>query len=203
MLTPTQTLPENYVLKGTLDLHTNRKAALGLSLAGVILLVAFAALFGHIFILMRPQDAEVLTRLEINGLRGVLVATLAALGINAVMAVLHEAVHGLFFRLFTGARPRFAFKLWYAYTAAPAWYLPRNLYFVVAVAPLLGLTALGLALMAVAPVGFFWPLMLFLTLNAGGSVGDMAVAGWLLMQPSSCLANDRGDAVTLYLPERA
>ena len=43
-------------------------------------------------------------------------------------------------------------------------------------------------------------MLVVMTLNAAGSVGDMAVAAWLIRAPAGCLANDQGDAFNLYIP---
>ncbi len=206
MQKPSQSLPANYLSKGTLDISKDQKAALVLSAAGIVLFIIFGVLFAYLMWRIRPQDAGQLTNINVNiGLESLfrlLLFIVAALVINMLVVVLHEAVHGLFFWLFTGSRPGFAFKIWYAYASAPSWYLPRGQYFIVAVSPLVVLTLLGFALVPFVPSWMLLPLLLFLTLNASGAVGDIAVAVWLLFQPPSCMVNDHGDAVTLYVPGR-
>ena len=140
--------------------------------------------------------------LGFSSLSGILQAILAVVVVTAVMIVLHEAVHGVGFWIFTRTMPVFAFKGVYAYAAAPAWYLPKAQYLLVALAPLVVLSLLGVALMLVVPTGGFIILLLFLVSNASGAVGDLWVVGWLLRQPSKCYANDRGDAVTLFLEDQ-
>jgi hypothetical protein len=56
----------------------------------------------------------------------------------------------------------------------------------------------GLAVIPVVPASWLLGVWFVLTMNAGGSVGDLLVAGWLLRQPPTCLAQDRGDSVTLF-----
>ena len=46
----------------------------------------------------------------------------------------------------------------------------------------------------------FEPQSAFVADNGSGAVGDLAVFFWLMRQPSTCLAYDIGEAVTLYLP---
>jgi hypothetical protein len=59
-------------------------------------------------------------------------------------------------------KPKFAFKVWYAYATAPGWYLPRNQYAVVAIAPLVVLSLLGIILfLAFVPAGLLTPVLLF------------------------------------------
>ena len=68
-----------------------------------------------------------------------------------VMIVLHEGLHGLFFWLFTREKPKFAFKGFYAYAAMPDWYLPKKEYLITALAPLVGITLLGVLGLALLP----------------------------------------------------
>ena len=41
-------------------------------------------------------------------------------------------------------------------------------------------------------------LVLALTINAAGAIGDIMVAGWPLTQPAAILIRDQGTAITLY-----
>jgi len=63
------------------------------------------------------------------------------------------------------------------------------------------LTAAGLALLPIVPPGWLLGLLIFLTLNASGAVGDLVIAAWVLRAPSACLALDLEDSTSLYLPE--
>jgi hypothetical protein len=101
---------------------------------------------------------------------------------------------------FTRTRPVFAFRGYYAYAAAPGWYFPRRQYMLVSLAPLVLLSLLGLVLLAFVPAGWFLTVISFVAFNGSGAIGDLAVFIWLLRQPSTCLAYDVGEAVTLYLP---
>jgi hypothetical protein len=78
--------------------------------------------------------------------------------------------------------------------------MPRNQYAVVGLAPLVLMTLAGLALLPVIPVWAIPSLLFVVVTNAAGAVGDIAVVGWLLLQPRATLVNDIGDAVTLYRP---
>jgi hypothetical protein len=124
----------------------------------------------------------------------------AVLVLTFLMIVVHELIHGLFFWLFTRERPTFGFKGAYAYAAAPDWYMPRNQYAIVGLAPLVLMTLAGLVLLPVIPVWAIPALLFVVVTNAAGAVGDIAVVGWLLLQPRATLVNDIGDAVTLYRP---
>jgi len=200
---PTRNLPEAFHTVGSFDLRNNPKALLQLNLWGFVLFALSAWGFIAALYLLRPGEIRAGLVFGFSSLGHILQVVVVILVVTAVMIVVHEAVHGLFFWLFTHSVPRFAFKGVYAYAAAPDWYLPKYEYLVVALAPLVGLSAIGIGLMAVVPYTWFTVLLLFLVTNASGAIGDLWVAGWLLRQPDACYANDLGDAVTLYVQEGA
>jgi hypothetical protein len=127
-----------------------------------------------------------------------LVSFLVAL---VLMVVFHEGLHGLFFWVFTRAKPRFGLSLMYAYAAAPDWYIPRNRYLVVGLAPFVILTAAGLIAIAWLPHAWLAAGIFMVSLNAAGSVGDLFVTGWLLAHGPQVLINDTGAGFTAYAPE--
>jgi hypothetical protein len=198
-LKPAQTLPENYSPAGTLDLSKDNRALVLMNLLAVGILALSGYVFLVILIRLRPVDGAQALSYSITGAGGFLLALAYIAGLYAAVIVLHEAVHGIFFWIFTRTRPKFAFKIWYAYAAAPGWYLPRNLYALVAISPLVVLSLLGMLLFLFIPAWMLLPVFLFITFNASGAVGDIVVLFWLFSKPPSCLAHDQGDAVTLYI----
>lgn len=198
-MSATQTLPPDFKAIGTFDLRNNPQALLQLNILGFVLFAVTAALFWYILQIVRPVEAQAGMAIGFSDLNGVLQIILAVIATTVVMIVLHEAAHGLFFWWFTRSRPKFAFRGTYAYACAPTWYIPKRQYLVVALAPLVLLSLLGVALMAVIPAEGFTLLLLFLVSNASGAIGDLWVVGWLLRQSAPTYALDEGDAVTLYV----
>lgn len=196
---PLKTLPPDYHKVGTLDLRTNRRALVLLNIFGALLLVLSGLVFLQIGLWLRPEAASRLS-FQITSPAEFIRIILALLAIIVVMLVVHEAIHGVFFWLFTGSPPAFGIGAGYAYATAPGWYLPRNQYLLIGLAPLVIISLGGLALIPVAPVDWFLSLLALVCLNISGAVGDLAVAGWLLTQPPTCLAQDHGAAITLYRP---
>lgn len=195
---PSQTLPEGYRPIGTFDITASPRLVLILNLVGLGIAAVSAWVFSALLAWLRPLEVKNALAVEINSLGQLLGVIVGMAGLTALMMVLHEAAHGLFFWLFTRSRPKFAFKVVYAYAAAPGWFIPRWQYLIIGLAPLGLLSLLGVGLMAVIPPqGFLW-LLVFLVGNAGGAVGDLWVMAWLIRQPPGVLAEDRGDAVTLY-----
>ena len=198
----TRTLPNHYHTIGSLDVSQDQRLLFILNLVGLFVMVIAGWLFFRYAAWLRPADlARALQPLQDRSLIGVVSLVAAILALFIFHIVVHEAVHGLFFWVFTHSRPRFAFRWAYAYAAAPDWFIPRDLFLITTLAPFVLITLAGLLLIAFAPPAWLLPTWFVITMNAGGAVGDLAVAAWLLRQPPTCLAQDRGDAVTLFLPE--
>lgn len=195
---PLKSLPKAYELAGTFDIAAKPLLALGLNVLAALSVVVFGAVFLGLASLVRDPVTWGALSLSLSGSdwwRGILYVVV----LTAVMLILHEGIHGIAFRLFTGEWGVFAFKGLYAYAAAPDWYLPRNQHIVTALAPFLGISVLGVALMAVVPAGWVPTLLLILVLNAAGAMGDLVIVGWLLTKPPAALVNDYGDGVKVYV----
>ena len=193
----TRTLPEGYHSAGTIDIKQNVALMIGLNIAGLVVLVLAGGLFFSAAMRLHPGETGRF-QWEISSLSSMLIIFGEIIGLSALNIVVHEAAHGIFFWLFTRTRPVFALRLTHAYAAAPDWYLSRGAYLVTCLAPLVLISLGGLACMALLGPAWLVPVWFLMTINAGGATGDIAVACWLLFQPATCLANDRGDAVTLY-----
>jgi hypothetical protein len=113
---------------------------------------------------------------------------------------LHELIHGAFFWIFTGARPIFGLRLAYAYAAAPDWYIPRNAFLMIGLAPLVLISLGGAALLPAMPPSLLPIWWLALTANASGAVGDLYIVGWLLSKSAHLYINDCGDRMSVYAP---
>lgn len=198
----TQSLPDTYRKIGAIDVSKSESLLLLLNLIGLAVMVGFGYLFIKALLWMRPEEGvRTLRLLQIASFSGWLVVAAAVIGLTVFHVVLHEAIHGIFFWIFTRARPRFAFRWAYAYASAPDWYIPRDPFLITTLAPFVFISLAGLVILGTAPTNWLLPTWFVITMNAGGAVGDLIVAGWLVRQPPVCLAQDKGDAVTLYLPK--
>lgn len=199
---PTQTLPQHYRLYKRLSIRENAP----MFLLNVVSLAALGILSIILLFLLkwfRPQDVVEIFTFTIEGTSNFLIAILIVLGLATAMMVIHEAFHGIFFWYYTGARPVFGFRGAYAFAAAPDWYMPRTPYLITTLAPLVGITLIGLLLMVIVPAKWVASLIFIVALNAAGAVGDMWVAWWLIHCPPDAFGNDCGDVTSLYIPETA
>jgi hypothetical protein len=194
-------LPDGYHPAGILDIRADRRLLLALNAAGLLVTVLSGWLFLWLLLTIRPGAAPAISGdINMASAAEVLLAIAAVILLSAVNIVLHEGVHGFFFWRYTGDRPEFAFRIAYAYAAAPGWYLPRGAFFVTTLAPLVVISLGGLLLSLVLPPGALAAIWLVMVLNASGAVGDLLVAVWMLFQPAGSLFQDRGDAVTVFHP---
>lgn len=198
----TQTLPENYRLLRFLNLIQDRKVLLYLSLASLVLFVA--AWVGLVGLLqrLRPDFAARGTAFSftVTGIVGIILPLIVIFGVMFVMLITHEAIHGLFFWLFTGGRVKFAFKGAYAYAAAPDWYLPKLPYMVVSLAPLVLMTCAGIVALLWVPLTWITPIQLLISMNVSGAVGDIYVFLLLTRIGDEVLIQDFGEQMAIYVP---
>jgi hypothetical protein len=195
-LKSTRILPDSYEQLWGLDLSRDRKAALLLNLAAIPLFLLSGWLFTEIAVRLRPEilNGGLLRQYAIHPLAGF---CLLLVTVVVFMAV-HEAVHGLFFWLFTRSKPVFGLKLLFAYAGAPDWYIPGNQYALIGLAPLVSMSIVGLAILPVVSV-LAGQLLLFGTvLNASGAVGDLYVSVKVMRQSRSILVRDTGVGFTVF-----
>ena len=198
-LTARKDLPQSYTLAWQFDIRQKREVIV-LNLMGAVLLLVSWIGFSALARLLRPGTAVSGTTIASGDLGQLLLFIGIVILATVVMLVVHEGFHGLFFWLFSHARPRFAFKVYYAYAAAPDWYFPRWQYIIIGLAPLVGITLLGIAGLAWLPVSWLVPTLMLLVFNTSGAVGDMWVVGRLLANPASTYIRDYGDKIEFYKP---
>jgi hypothetical protein len=203
----TTRLPGNYRRQATLDLSKSKAAVAGAVVLGVVLLLSVAWMLVQLTRLLRPAALEslafrnILTTTSEGGLSFAL--PLVDIAVALVLTTLvHELVHGLFYRWFSGRRPTFGAKGLFVYAAAPQdVYFPRNHFVIIGMAPLVLLTIGGLLLMLIVPMGAVSILGLVIAFNAAGAAGDLVMAARLLSYGPDTLIQDRETGVVVYGPD--
>lgn len=118
------------------------------------------------------------------------------------IVIIHEAVHGLTYRLM-GYRVSYglSWQMGAAYAAAFAQWQKRNHNLIAAVAPLLVLTPLLITLLAFPHHKLNLAAYVALIFNTGGAAGDLYLAWRLLKMPPKALLYDLNPQIMLiYLP---
>ncbi|PKN91940.1 MAG: hypothetical protein CVU44_16745 [Chloroflexi bacterium HGW-Chloroflexi-6] len=188
----TKTLPENYALAWEMDVEKDKRQMWLLQVLGLpwALLVLF--FLGWFTLRVRP---EVIGADPGEVSMGIVLALLPVMGISIM---LHELVHGVFFWVFTREQPRFGFKLLYAYATAPGWHFSTSYYWLIGLAPLILLTAIGLAMVPLVPQILVYLLLFAIFTNASGAIGDLYIVILLALEPAGTLVEDQGTGFRVF-----
>lgn len=186
-------LPDNYeeVLYWKLSQHKTLLVVLnvvGLALMGLALPLFFAwARMWHLGIVS----------LELSLLQ--MVAALLAI---ALTIVLHELTHGLALRAY-GARPKYG-VMWQEmmfYATAAGYAFRRNAYIVIALAPLVGLSLVGMGLLMLPIPDWLLLIVVFsAALNVGSAIGDLWLVRVALGYPPVAYVVDEKDGLRVFMP---
>ena len=190
---PPVQLPENYheVLYWKLSHHT--KLLVVLNVVGLALMGLAAALFFAWTRLWQPQiESFKVSLLQIGATIITIVLTI----------VLHELTHGLALRAY-GAQPKYG-VMWNEmmfYATADGHAFRRNAYIVIALAPLVGLSLVGMALLILPLPGWLaWTVVFCAALNFGSAIGDMWLVRVALSYPSTAYVVDEKDGLRVFIP---
>jgi Putative zincin peptidase len=188
----TRELSSTYQQSRILDLGSQPGLMILLNLVGLLLFFAFGLAFLHLAAALYPGIAFGVS--NFSALWGVLAFIL----VYAVVLVLHELVHGLFFVILTGSRPHFGLKQMYAYACAPDWYIPRNQFLVVGLAPLILITLVGFLILPMLSPNLATFTLFAMAVNASGAIGDLYTVLWILRFPGDAFVSDHGEKFTIY-----
>ena len=132
------------------------------------------------------------------GNASLLLFVLEMLVCTAVVILAHELVHGAFFWIYSRSRPVFGLRSGYAFAAAPGWFFPPRQYLVIALAPLILLSVLGMLLVAILPAGALALALFGMVVNASGAVGDLWIAFKVIRERRPIVIEDLGDGMNFY-----
>jgi hypothetical protein len=116
-----------------------------------------------------------------------------------VSIVVHEALHGIAIWV-AGHKPRFGMILSKAafYATADDALFPRNTFIGIALAPIVGITLLGMFIVYLVPDTLAFYVALAVVLNAANSIGDLWMTAAVLRYPPSALVRDEADSIRIY-----
>lgn len=172
------------------ELTLSRTIALQLALVGTLGFVLSLGVFSWLFELITGSSLTSMSQYVPFGAASGLLGLVVLFAMAVAIILPHELLHGLAISYY-GGKPRYGvglahFVLPYAYATADHRFT-RNQFVVVALAPLVGLTVLGVALM----VAFEWSWLIFpLAANAAGAVGDCWMVLTVLGYPAHTRIED-------------
>ncbi|MDO4475196.1 MAG: DUF3267 domain-containing protein [Lachnospiraceae bacterium] len=185
-------LPEGYDQILEIDLVKNKKLMIGLNVVNLILLLGLLWL-GH-------KHLSILQLLNIReGLMDYLLR-LAILVVSIFLYMgLHEKVHGVMIRHYSGRPPHYGYGAGYAYAGSDC-YFNRRSYIVIALAPVVVWGVVLEVLCLLLPDRWFWHAYFIQAINLAGAVGDLYVVFKILRQKKNILISDSGTVMTVYGP---
>ncbi|MBQ0009572.1 MAG: DUF3267 domain-containing protein [Ruminococcus sp.] len=192
----TTSLPESYRKVCDIDLAKNKKTFLkvnGISFLIAAVLIVLGVLLGEP--ISAFHDTE-------NGIKAYLIRVGALVGGLIAYIFLHELVHGIFMRAYSGVRPHYGFKLAYAYAGSDA-YFARAPYLIITLAPVVIWGVVLGILSAVASPAWFWVFWFLEIMNLSGAAGGLYVTVFMMKMPSDILVRDTGTAMSVYSAEAA
>ncbi|MEQ8673434.1 MAG: DUF3267 domain-containing protein [Aggregatilineales bacterium] len=115
---------------------------------------------------------------------------------------LHELIHASAFYLHSGAPPRIGIRGPIIFASAEGYLNTRSAMLVNALAPFVVISALGLLLIAIAPVTALAWVFIPTVANAAAAGGDFMAVFWLLGLPRATKIEDHGDLLIAYDPSK-
>lgn len=182
-------LPEGYREVRRVDLMRNRKEAV---LVNVIALAITGAMIALGFVLCPPFSEF---RFGIHTVLGII--TMLA-GIILYM-VLHEVIHGVFMKAFSGIKPRYGYTGLYAYAGSDALFCRKH-YIIIAFAPVVILGFVLGVLTAAFYETAFWYLYIIQIVNISGAAGDFYVGTLIARAKNDIMVRDAGTDMSFYSP---
>lgn len=117
-----------------------------------------------------------------------------------IYIVLHELVHGVFMKKYSGIKPTYGFKVIYAYAGSKA-YFCKSHYIIIAMAPVV-IWGIVLGIMTpLVPRVWFWTVYFIQLLNVSGAAGDFYVTYLMWKMPDDILVQDSGTDMRIYSKE--
>lgn len=183
-------LPEGYTLSKEIDLQKDKKAAIIVNVMAVVIMAAMVIL--GMFISSESFFYEKEISIDLFMLLVVIIAVI-------IYMLLHEAVHGVFIKLFCGHNPQIGAKLpLYLFAGQKDAYFSKWRFCIIALSPVViwGIVLLGLNILLPQ---YFWAVYFIQAINIGGAAGDYYVTYILLSKmPKDVLVNDDGLSMRFY-----
>ncbi len=180
-------LPNGYREVRRVDLMRNRKEAVLVNLIALVI----AGLVGALGFVLCPPFIEV----EI-GIHTIVSVTVIVIG-TVLYMILHEMIHGVFMKAFSGKKPRYGFTGLYAYAGSDALF-NRTQYLIIAFAPVVLLGLILAVLTAAFYETAFWDLYIIQIVNLSGAAGDFYVGSLIARSRNDVLIRDMGTDMAFY-----
>ena len=181
-------LPDGYREAARIDLDNDQKLATRINMSSLMVMVPFAM----VLLIMYVNGGAVSFDMGLNGWLTFVVAMV-------LVMLVHELVHGLFFRIFSpNGKVKFGVNSMMAYAGNPDAYYSRGVFTVIALAPAVIIDiALIASLLFLRDTTFYLAYMV-LAIHTGGCVGDFYAVKTAHKLKGDVLVCDTGTMQTFY-----
>lgn len=181
-------LPENYEEVLLIDLKNNKKQFVFINILSVVLIIPFIVLYLFFERSLSLSD----------GFRYSIILFISIPSLF-LMIILHELIHGLFFKIFGKGKLKFKFHGFAVSCSMPTNYFNKRSYILIGLAPLVLLTIIyGVLSFFLYNTDYFILAYFPLALNFSGAAGDIYVVSLLMKMKKTVLVNDTGVAMKIY-----
>ncbi|MDH5105283.1 DUF3267 domain-containing protein [Lentilactobacillus diolivorans] len=168
-----------------IDLLTNKKLQVALNLAAIPVFI------GSIFVLLPLSNK---TTFSFDGFR-LLMIMIILIG----SLLVHELIHGLFYKLFhPSGHVKYGFKGGMLYATNPGTLYPRWQFMIIGIMPLLLITGI-LWLLSLVNVLSGPEFVLIAAIHASGCVGDLYLKSVLIFSPIGAVVEDTSNGIDVYI----
>lgn len=183
-------LPDNYHAVRHIDLQKDKKSLFLVNGIALIILI-LAVGIGHQIVPIRTFYS-----ME-KGIVLYVIRFLITIGSAILYIFLHELVHGMFIRYYSGIRPIYGFTGIYAYAGSGA-YFNKKSYLVIALAPIVVWGIVITVVLIFITEYWFWAAYIIQIINISGAAGDLYVTWVMTSLHEDILIQDTGVSMTVY-----
>ncbi len=115
-----------------------------------------------------------------------------------IFIIVHELIHGLFIKIFSGKKANYKFSFFYASAGASDRYFDKTSYIIIALSPVIIITTFLMILINLTPSSLYNGILLVLALNISGAIGDFYISAIVLTQDNDILIRDNGESMHFY-----
>jgi len=178
-------LPNAYVKTWEVDLLKNKKMAVLMNVGALIIPIIMIV----IFLILSNWNFEIDVFMTLLILILGLVST----------TIIHELIHGLFFKLGTKEKLKFKLSLFFASASVPTAYFRKWHYLIVGLAPFVILDSILIVVcILLKNTEWLFGVYVLLSVHTGGCIGDFFISIKLIGEPKSVLIHDTGTGMTFY-----
>jgi len=181
----TNQLPKTHEFSHQIDLKTNKKASLMIQVIFVfiaLIMVTLAIAFQF------PIQSELKAIPKI----------IITIGLVIIYMVVHELTHGIFIRILSKKKPKYAVRFPYLTTGSQSFFNKKS-FVLITLAPVIIWGIILLFVISFVPQTLFMSFYVVLGLNFAGAAGDYVQVYYFFKLPKNALLQDDGNETKVYV----